>query len=422
MGGGYAGMAAAVTLADAGVSATLFEAARVLGGRARVVHHQGLDLDNGQHLLLGAYCETLRLIRQVHPDPDAAMIELPLDLNIPGRFRFRAAELPAPLHVAWGLIRATGISLAERLSAAKFMARMRASRYRLATDVSVSNLLSTYGQSTSLCSLLWEPLCISALNTPTNTASGQVFLNVLRDALDGTREDSNLLLSRVSLTDLFPTPAAEYVCRHGGQVILENTVTGVSSRDGAFIVRHGPEETTFTDVICASSPHRAGPLLGDIPALHETAACISAFEYQPIYTIFLKFSDRVIMPGPMFGMEGTLTQWVFDRNALCGQTDLIAVVVSAEGAHRQQTQDAIADQVLRELTSLLGELPRLQWHRVIAEKRATFACTTGLRRPGNATDVPGFVLAGDYTASPYPATLETAVRSGIAAAHIVISR
>lgn len=414
-------MAAAVTLSEAGVPVTVYESAAVLGGRARAVDHQGVRLDNGQHLLIGAYRETLRLVRRLHAEPSAALLELPLDLHLPGRFRLRAANLPAPLHAALGLLTAEGIPLSDRLAAALFMIRMRVAGYRLANDITVSALLAAQQQSAALRSLLWEPLCISALNTPPASASAQVFLNVLRDALDGTRGDSNLVASRVSLTELFPAPAAAFVTRNGGSVLTGNTVNRISLSHGAFTIAHARGESMHTHVVCAVSPHRASALLGALPELHPIAATIDAMTYQPIYTVFLQFEEPVALPGPMVGMEGCLTQWIFDRERLCGQSGLVAVVISAEGAHRSETQSDVAARVMRELSELSGPLPPLRWHRVIAEKRATYSCTPGLKRPTNATPVPRFLLAGDYTGSPYPATLETAVRSGIAAASLVTS-
>src|SRR5688572_26231473 len=134
IGGGYAGMAAAVTLAQAGIRVTVYEAGPQLGGRARRVTVNGVALDNGCHILLGAYAETLRLIRLVHPSPDEALTRLPLDWNIHNRFRLKAARLPSPLHLAWGLLTARGAAWGERRAAARFMREMRARRFTVERD------------------------------------------------------------------------------------------------------------------------------------------------------------------------------------------------------------------------------------------------------------------------------------------------
>jgi uncharacterized protein with NAD-binding domain and iron-sulfur cluster len=113
-----------------------------------------------------------------------------------------------------------------------------------------------------------------------------------------------------------------------------------------------------------------------------------------------------------------MLQWVFDREAICGQAGLVAAVVSAEGPHQGLPHATLVAQAVAELNEAFGPLPRVQWSQVIAEKRATFACTPGLQRPPQATPLRGFFLAGDYTAGDYPATLEAAVRSGLVCARL----
>lgn len=206
LGGGWAGMAAAVTLAEARIPVTVYEAARTLGGRARRVESNGLALDNGLHVLIGAYRESVRLIEQVSGAQgiDAGLIRRPLDLHVPGKFRLRTRRLPAPLHLAAGLLWAKGLSLTDRLRAARFMGRLRAANFSLDQDISVETLLARFRQGDDARRYLWEPLCVSALNTRPAEASAQVFLNVLRDSLHGTREDSELLLPARDLSLLFP--------------------------------------------------------------------------------------------------------------------------------------------------------------------------------------------------------------------------
>ena len=415
IGGGYAGMAAAVTLAEAGVDVTLFEAGQQLGGRARLVVVNGVALDNGCHLLLGAYTETLRLVRLVHPAPDRAFVRLPLDWHVHDGFRLKAAPLPAPLHLALGLATARGTPLRERISAARFMSAMRKARYRLERDTTVSELLLANAQGPSFVRHLWEPLCVAALNTPPQRASAQVFLNVLRDGLASDRAASELLLSRGDLSSLFPDPAADYVRAHGGTVATGQTVDAIE-RDGARVkLTARGTETRFDQAICAVSPHRASALLSALPQLRAQITAIERFRYQPIYSVYLQFTQPFPLPAPMLGLGG-IAQWLFDRDALCGQRGLVAAVISAEGPHQDMTQDALAAEVGNEIERALGPLPPLAWHRVIAEKRATFECTVGLERPGTRTALSNVHLAGDYTASDYPATIESAVRSGIGAA------
>lgn len=413
IGGGYAGMAAAVTLAEHGIPVTVFEAAPQLGGRARGVVYRETMLDNGLHILIGAYHETLRLIDVVNRNASHALLQLPLDWRIHDRFALRAAPLPAPFNLLLGLLRADGIRWAERFAAVGFLAALRRQKFRLKEDISVAALLERHRQSETLCSALWRPLCVSALNTPPDQASAQIFMNVLRDSLGAKRPDSNLIFARVSLSALFPEPAARYIEARGGTVLTAHAVTAIDPGGNTISIEAAGERHEFNYAICALPPHRAKAFLAGITALAEYAGMIDQFEYEPIYSVWLQYPHAVTLPHPMLGFVDGFIQWAFDRERLCGQRGLLGAVISARGRHQDLTQDELALRAHDELARAIGPLPRPLWHRVIAEKRATFACTPGLKRPPQRTPLPRFFLAGDYTASDYPATLEAAVRSGV---------
>ena len=419
VGGGYAGMAAAAELARNAVPVTVFETGRVLGGRARRIEADGRRLDNGLHILLGAYRETLRFIELVRePGEPLGLLRLPLELNIHPAFCLRTAHLPAPLHLFSGLMRARGLDFGDRFAAARFMAWAQYNRFRLAGDTSVSKLLASKRQPDAVSRFLWNPLCVSALNTPPSQASAQVFLNVLRDSLNGTRADSDLLLPTVDFSALFPERAARYVQAHGGSVRLGVTVDAVRKKDSAFEVTADGER--FTHAILAVSPHRAGALLAHYEELAPIVRMIDQFVYQPIYSVYLQYAPASRLPFRMGGLETRYSQWLFDRGQLCGQDGLIGVVISSAGAHQGLGHDDLARAVHAELVENFPGLGEPRWHQVIAEKRASFSCTPGLLRPDNATAVGGLYLAGDYTASEYPATIESAVRSGVRAANLVL--
>lgn len=416
IGGGYAGMAAAVELAARDIPVTVFEAAPTLGGRARRVTINDTALDNGLHILIGAYSETLRLIDRVAPKRDH-FLRLPLALNVHQRFSLRAPKLPAPLHLAWALLTARGLSGVDKRAAARFMQTMKQRAYRLAHDRTVAALLEENSQSVDLIEYLWSPLCVAALNTPITHASAQVFLNVLRDSLGAGRASSDLLLARMDLTALFPKPAADFVRARGGRIEAGTAVERVTQDGDGFHVQVHGQSRYFDRIICAIAPHRAADLLADIPALAATRQRIAALQYEPIHSIWLQFDGHVHLPSPMIGITGSPAQWLFDRGAICGQRGLIGAVISASDAHVGMAQDALAQRVAADIGKNFGPLPKLRWHRVIAEKRATFSCTPDLQRPAQVTACRNFFLAGDYVAGDYPATIEAAVRSGIAAAH-----
>ena len=419
IGGGYAGMAAAVTLAEQRVPVTVFEAAKTLGGRARRIEHREVALDNGLHILIGAYRETLRLMRLVGADPGRLLLRLPFTWRIHERFSFAAAALPAPLHLLAGLIAARGAPFAERFAAARFMLRMRWQDYRLERDASVAQLLERHAQGGRMTRLLWQPLCVSALNTSSETASAQVFLNVLRDSLDADREASDLLLPRTDLSRLFPEPAAAYIAARGGEVLAAQRVTAIDPAGAGFAVSSAGGERVFSHVVCALPPHQVSAFLIGISALAEVAETVDRLAYQPIYSVYLRYPDGTRLPAPMLGFESALLQWAFDRGALCGQPGLIGAVISAEGVHQELAQDELALLVHQELQQQLGMLPEPLWHRVIAEKRATFACTPGLGRPEAETPLHNFFLAGDWTDTGLPATIESAVVSAKKAVELI---
>ena len=406
VGAGYAGMAAAVTLAAAGERVVVFEAGPITGGRARRVHPHGRDLDNGQHILIGAYTELLGLMRLVGV-PSDAVLRVPLELRYADGFALRALWLPAPLGLLGGLLSLRKVSIGERLGAIRFMQSLKRMKFRLEQDIPVDDLLESHGQAGRIGDYLWRPLCVSALNTPPAQASAQVFINVLRDSLASYADASDLLLPRVDLSQLFPERAAQFVQARGGEVRTGETVRGIEAG-----LRIGAE--SFSAIVLAVAPFQLEPfasLVGTIPE----------YAYQPIFTCYLQYPQRVRFPFPMLGLKSGLVQWIFDRDALGGKRGLVSCMISAEGEHERMTHADLAAACHREVAQALGALPEPEWSQVIAEKRATFTCVPGIVRPAQETPTHGLFLAGDYTDPDYPPVLEAAVRSGVRAARKVLA-
>lgn len=429
IGAGWAGCSAAVELAIAGHAVTLFESSRTLGGRARAVEIQDKLLDNGQHILLGAYTETLRLLKTIGVAADDALLRLPLQMRYPSGcdgMDFVAPRLPAPLHLLAALLRATGLSGTDKMALARFSTTARWMDWRLHTDCSVSELLERFDQTERLIKLMWQPLCIAALNTPPERASAQVFLNVLRDSLGATRTASDMLIPRTDLTSLLPQQAAAFIEQNKGLVKAGVSVQKVTTSDQQWLLTLKNEESTeelFDGVVIATQATTAAALLAGSAA----EAQVPAFDYEPITTCYLQYPTGTRLAASFYALtddaaQGWWGQFVFDRGQLdASQDGLLAVVVSVSTAATELGQEALSAAIAAQLASSL-QMPQLaqpQWSKVISEKRATFSCTPSLQRPEEKTVFPHLVLAGDYLASDYPATLESAVRSGVKAATLL---
>lgn len=439
IGAGWAGCSAAVTLAAQGHQVSLIEASRTLGGRARKVAIHDYAVDNGQHILLGAYSATLGMMRKVGIDTKKTMLRLPLQMCYPpgsNGMHFVAPKLPAPLHLLIALLRANGLSREDKLSLARFSTTARWMGWQLHQDCSVSELLERFEQTERLCKLMWIPLCIAALNTPPERASAKIFLNVLRDSLGAQRAASDMLLPRVDLSALMPEAAAVFVQQHGGEVLTGVSVkklTRLADQNWELETNNvSPSNTGKWDaVIIATDLDHAQRLLDNTSATEilSVPKINTGFYYEPITTCYLQYSKELSLPRPFFALidDAPSKRWgqfIFDRGQLHqDQQGLMAVVVSAstqaiELSHSEMAQD-IALQLAKDFSQ--PEMATPIWHQVISEKRATFSCTPGLNRPVNQTGIAGLLIAGDYTDGDYPATLEAAVRSGEKAAQALIA-
>jgi squalene-associated FAD-dependent desaturase len=415
IGAGWAGMAAGVEAVAAGHAVSIFEAARTLGGRARALPVRLPDgrsavLDNGQHILIGAYSETLRLMRRVGVDPATALLRLPLRMQFPDGGGLRLPDWPAPLDALAGMATARGWTLADKWSLLRQSLGWQLRRYRCSPDTSVADLCQ--GLTPQVMSDLIDPLCVSALNIAPATASGQVFLRVLQDSMFGARGASHLLLPRVDLSGLFPEAAERWITARGGQVRCGARVQATAHGDGSWAVA----DALFDRVVIATSATDAARLVdtaaASLPAPEQAPALdwarkALALEHTAITTVYAWAQDAAL-PHPMLALRPPAAQFVFDRGQLGGPAGLLAFVVSASGPDRSMTERLTLQQARAQLGLTLEPV------QTVVEKRATFACRPGVVRPGHQVAA-GLLACGDYVEGPYPATLEAAVRAGIAA-------
>jgi squalene-associated FAD-dependent desaturase len=423
IGAGYAGLACAVELARRGAHVTLFERSNVLGGRARVVVRDGRRVDNGQHILIGAYTELARLLRLTGVSPKV-LARLPLTLHVPGRLHLAAAHLPAPLHLALGVLRAKGLDWADRRAMLRLMQWLKKHRFVVAPDLSVEELLRETAQTPRVAELVWAPLCVAALNTPAGEASAQVFANVLRDSLAANAAASELLIPRVDLSELFPVQAMRYLAVRRGKIHTAAAIAAIEHEDGRFRLDGDPAaRQRYDHVVVAVAPYHAAALLRSTGRCERLARQIDALQHEPITTVYLALGAAAQLPHAMIGLADGPAQWAFDRGRLGGEAGLVACVISAHGPHEALSREELEIAVHRQLErELQRRLPAPEWTLTITERRATFACRPGVLRPGIHTPIAGLWLAGDYLDSPYPATLESAVRSGTAVAAAIVRR
>lgn len=408
IGAGWAGLACAVEATRLGHAVTLFEAAHMPGGRARRVDNMhGLALDNGQHILIGAYTATLQLMRDVGVDVDNALLRLPLSLRFADGGGLKLPRLPAPLDLLAGIFAARGWTWRDKSSLLRTAIGWRIAGFRCANTTTVADLCT--GLTPRVMKELIEPLCVSALNTPVAQSSGEVFLRVLKDALFSGSGGADLLLPRADLGALLPDAAIEWLAKHGAAVRIGTRVRAIEPEAGQWHL----DDEIFDQVVLACAPWDAARLVraSGLPA-DRWCATTEALRFEAIATVYVRGATP--LAEPMLALRSNPAsapaQFAFDRGQLGGLQGVLAMVVSANETPRE----ALEEQVIAQAAAQLGQT-KLQLVQTVVEKRATFACTPGLARPAmNIT--PGLQACGDYTEGPYPATLEGAVLSGLAAA------
>ena len=412
VGGGWAGCTAALTLAEAGINVTLFEASRTLGGRARAVEIEGRMLDNGQHILLGAYEQTLQLIVRLNPANSPEQLwRHPLSLKQPPDFSLACPRLPAPLHLLVGLLGAQGLSGREKWAALRWAhALLHNPRNPRAPELQTVRQL-THTQPEKLNRLLWHPLCVSALNTPPEIASAAVFRDVIRAAFGGRNHHSDLLLPRRDLTALLPAPAAARLIELGGSACLSSRISSLEATPDAITLNYRDESATFSHVILATAPQHLPGLAASIPALDPVVRDVNTYHYQPIATGYVQYDPAFQLTEPLFAMADGPAQFVFDRGQSHGQAGLLAFVASAAENLSADWLDQAEAQLQR-----IARPGSPRWRKSIVEKQATYSCVPNMARPDVCTAHPRIFLAGDYTAGPFPATLESATQSGVQSA------
>ena len=410
IGGGWAGLAAAIEATRCGQQVTLFEMAPQLGGRSRGVDVAGTQLDNGQHILIGAYTQTLALMRTVGVDLTSALLRTPLRITYPEGSGLQLTAGSPVFAFARAVLRLGAWRWRDRLALLTTAGNWALHGFRCDAALTVSQLCKRL--PLAVRHELIDPLCVAALNTPSNDASAAVFLRVLKDALFSGPGSADLLLPRASLSELLPLPAARWLEAAGAHIKLSHRVNRLAALGNRWLV----DEQAFDHAVLATTAVEAARLVQEIAP--SWAGLASALRYEPIVTVYLR-SEGARLPETMLALRSDSNapaQFVFDRGQLGGPVGLLAFVISGAQPWVDAGQAATLQATLGQAHAVLGAFLRgpLEPVQVLAEKRATFRCTPSLQRTPMQI-APGLCAAGDHVVGPYPATLEGAVRSGIEA-------
>jgi squalene-associated FAD-dependent desaturase len=430
-GGGLAGITAAVDLREAGHDVTLLEARPRLGGAASSYQRDELTIDNGQHVILRC-CDNYQALLARLGVTDLVAFQPRFDVTVlaPGgrRARLRRSGLPSPLHMFGSLLSYRMLSLPQRLAVGRAALAMRFADPddRALDQVRLGDWLAARGQGEAARRKLWDLFIISALNIAGDEASLQLAATVIKTALLGAKDAADIGVATVPLGELHGRAAGELLARLGARVRLNSRVADVRQKDGGFEVEltAGDEVLTADAVVLAVPPPQAAKLAAGAGVGAGEAARWEGLGASPIVNVHVIY-DRQVTDLPFVAAVDSPVQWVFDKTKIAGLKTMksgqyLAVSLSAADSYIGVPSAELRDQFLPELTRIFPAAANAQVidSFVTRERRATFrqAPGCGALRPGAATSVSGLVLAGSWTDTGWPDTMEGAVRSGHCAA------
>ena len=427
VGGGLSGLAAGVRLSSLGIPVLLLEQRPSLGGRAYsfVDESTGTVIDNGQHVLIAGYARTMEFLGTIGTRGLVAVQPVAgLFFHHPERgfCSFRIPALRPPFHLLGGILTTDLLSPGDKARMLRAGAALRSTggtRGAAAADTTIEAWLDALGQSTELKRSFWEPLAVAVMNEHLGVASANVFLNALRTAFLSDPRGAALAIPTVGLSDLYAGPARAFIERHGGTVRCGADVAE-SIMDGGRIssVRLRDGETLRCSALVIAVPSYRAP--GLLPSSLREAGFIAesaSIPLSPIVSIHLWFPGE-FMPQEFLGVIGRRIQWVFNRKMICREESPgghVSTVISAGHAVVDMGNEDIVRIAIDDLKAVYGGAVGQPTHAVvIREKRGTFSCTPAVEplRPGSDTPVTNLFLAGDWTDTGYPATIEGAIMSG----------
>ena len=434
IGAGLAGLAAGLELADRGHEVDLLERRPWAGGATYSFRdgETGDEVDNGQHVFMAcmtAYRGFLERLGALGRTRRQRRLRVPV-LDAAGRRSdLWAANLPFGLHLAPALLRYRHLAPDRKLRVARaFLAIRRlgnGERARLA-DVTFEAWLRGHGQTPADVREFWDFLVVPTLNCRSARASAAAALFVLEEGFLRGPRSAALGLPATGLSDLHVRPAVRAIRERGGSVSVRSGVERIEAAEGraAALVRRDGERRAYDAIVSALPPWRLASLLPADPRLAGLAAMLDRFEPMPILNLHLWF-DRPVAPFAFAALTGEDAPWVFNRGRVGrerGAGERLALSVSAPDDELfALDREALRERFLPRVRAALPAAREAALLRFLAvkEPRATFLPAPGLARPGPRTALPGFYLAGAWTDTGWPATMESAVRGGLAAAAAV---
>ena len=436
IGAGCAGLAAAVRLSGRGAKVVVVEQAPRLGGRATsfVDRESGERVDNGQHVLFGCYRETYKLLNEIGA-ADHAPLERTLQLTMAGgldgkSFHLHCPELPSPWHLMFGLLTWNAVPIIDRLAARHMKGLLQDAHRRRPEDVAagvnpsltVTDWLVARHQPPSMRKWLWNPLAYAALNQSPDDAAARPFVRVLTEMFGPDPHAAAVGLPRVPLDELMALPAVQFIEARGGTVLTKRPARISVNGERLASVKVGDTTIRASSVISAVPWHAfSGIWEESVPAsLGDIARNAAGMRSTPIVTVNLWFDRDVMARRPSFlGVADGTTQWVFDRQAITGTGGHLSAVSSGAVDLVRLENDEVVARAEADVRRVLPAAARATLTRalVVREPRAGFSLAPNApTRPKTVTPLSGFFLAGDWTDTGLPATIEGAVRSGVAAA------
>ncbi len=419
IGAGWAGLSAAAHLCTQ-ADVTVFEAGKSAGGRARAL---GGDcgrfefLDNGQHILLGAYHGILNLLQKAGIQPDTVFARRPLQWHMMGGVQFKVPALPAPWHLLVGVLQAEGCKQKKKTALLLQMQHLKTWHRKKQPDITVAEWLYRQNVSAKWVRDFWQPLVVGALNTPLRSASLKILTNVLHDGVWAQRAGSDYLLPLKDLSTAFVAPLTGYLKKHHVSLCLETRVPRLVLHESGKVWVNGG---LFDAAVMATAPYHAEALLPKETPPSVQAAYVDT-EYHSITTVYLRYAETVTLPAAMTGLPDAMVQWFIARGQLGLSAHEVAAVTSVSDTIGPFSQREWIAGAHKELLILCPYLGAPVDAKAITEKRATVAASVTRNRPDMAWLHSQHIYpAGDYTHPRYPATLEGAVQSGQSAAELCL--